>query len=895
MSNDLDHIQSTGVLSFPRAYHSTVARQPKRHSRFAGFPGPGSWHLHRARRQLNVDDTSGLEEKARLPIGEIASRLQSGPEGLTSAEARQRLEQYGPNRLSDRGHPAIRILVRQFANPLLGLLLLATLVSAWVGQRTDAAIIIAIVTLSVTLGFFDEYRADRAARLLQARLTRSTLVVRDSETQRVPAEDLVPGDLVIVEVGDIVGADARLLEAADLTVDEAILTGESLPAGKQVQAAGPASELATILLAGTVVRSGRGRAIVVATGDRTLFGTIATRVQAPAPVTEFQRGLRRFSLFLVEVTAVLTTFIFVANALLGHGFLDALLFSLAIAIGLTPQLLPAIVTVSLAMGGRRLAARKVIVRHLVAIEDLGNLEVLFSDKTGTLTEGTITLDEVGAPPSGESEVLGWAAGWLLAGAHAMSGNPLDAALAADRRVQAAARSRSGWTIRDELPFSYERRSAALALTDPAGERWIAVKGAAEEVLRRCYSGTAWGPNWQAEANACLDRLLARGARVLAIACRPDDGTGIEGQSKGQLDLVGFLAFSDPTKADVRDALDRLAKLGVQVKILTGDHPAVALHVCNELGIGLEGAVTGAEIEGLSDDALTALVARTTVFARVTPEQKAILIRAAQRMGRDVGFLGDGVNDAPALRQADVGISVDDATDVAKAAADVVLLEKDLAVLADGVLEGRRTFANTVKYVLMATSSNFGNMFSAAGASLFLSFLPMLPTQILLNNFLYDVSELTLPTDKVDEEITRRPAHWDISLIRRFMVIFGPASSLYDFLTFGLMLGVFNAGESLFQSGWFVESLCTQTLVIFLLRTRRVPFWRSGPSRPVLVTSVACVAIAVALPFSPLADPLGFQSLPMDFLVALLGMVTTYLLLVESAKRWFYRRWPSFVA
>jgi Mg2+-importing ATPase len=357
--------------------------------------------------------------------------------------------------------------------------------------------------------------------------------------------------------------------------------------------------------------------------------------------------------------------------------------------------------------------------------------------------------------------------------------------------------------------------------------------------------------------------------------------------------VGFLGFSDPPKEEAREALARLERLGVEVKVLTGDHPAVARHVCERLGLPFAGAVVGADLQGLSDADLTALVQRTTVFARVSPEQKAALVRAAQRTGRDVGFLGDGVNDAPALRQADVGISVDDATDVAKAAADVVLLKKDLGVLAAGVLEGRRTFANTVKYILMATSSNFGNMFSAAGASLFLKFLPMLPTQILLNNFVYDVSELALPTDRVDDEITRRPAHWDIGMIGRFMLVFGPASSLYDFVTFALMLGVFNAGESLFQSGWFVESLCTQTLVIFALRTRRVPFWRSRPSRPLAITTVACVAVAVYLPFSPAADALGFEPLPVTFLAALAGMTATYLLLVELAKRWFYRRWPSF--
>jgi Mg2+-importing ATPase len=444
-----------------------------------------------------------------------------------------------------------------------------------------------------------------------------------------------------------------------------------------------------------------------------------------------------------------------------------------------------------------------------------------------------------------------------------------------------------------LPFSYQRRIGALALANPRGQRWIAVKGAAEEVLRRCTGAEGWGDGWQAAAQRCLDELLGRGQRVLAVAIRADDGRPLDQQSDDALSLVGFLGFSDPPKPEGKAAIARLAELGVAVKILTGDHPAVARHVCEMLDLPFTGALTGADLAGKSDDDLTRLVAETTVFARVTPDQKALLIRAAQRLGKDVGFLGDGVNDAPALRQADVGISVDDATDVAKAAADVVLLEKDLGVLADGILEGRRTFANTMKYILMATSSNFGNMFSAAGASAFLSFLPMLPTQILLNNFLYDVSELALPTDTVDTELVRRPAHWNIGMIGRFMVIFGPASSLYDFLTFALMLGPFRAGEARFHTGWFVESLCTQSLVIFVLRTRRVPFWRSRPSTPILLTTLAVVAAALALPFSPLAGPLGFTPLPAGFLAALLGMVATYLALVESAKRWFFRHWPGF--
>ncbi len=834
-----------------------------------------------------------LSELAQAQAVDVLDRLASRAEGLDEAEAARRLRRYGPNVLVRRPIVVLPILARQLKNPLLGLLLAATLVSFLVGERTDALIILAIIALSVLLGFIDEYRADRAARLLEERLTRSARVWRAGELRRIPVEEVVPGDVLQVEVGDIVPADARILEAVELSADEAALTGESLPVEKRAEPAQTPGELTSLLLAGSVVRSGRARVVVVATGSATLFGQVATGAAAPPPVTTFEQGLRRFSLLLVQVSAVLTVFIFIVNTLLGRGVLEALLFSLAVAVGLTPQLLPAIVTVSLATGSRRLASAKVIVRHLVAIEDLGNVELLFTDKTGTLTTGEIRLEAVAGPSQeggGEGEVLAWTAVWLLAGVHPASANPLDAVLAAEPRVQAAAAARTGWQVRDELPFSYQRRWAALAIADRDGTRWVVVKGAAEEILARCAGGKGWGPNWRAAAERALQAMLVQGQRVLGVAVRPDDGRSLMEQASAGLLLVGFLGFSDPPKLEASAALARLAALGVTVKVLTGDHPAVALHVCERLGIAVKGVVTGGELEGKGLTELAALLARTTVFARVTPEQKALLVRAARQSGQAVGFLGDGVNDVPALHEADVGISVDNATDVAKAAADVVLLEKDLGVLADGVLEGRRTFANTIKYVLMATSSNFGNMFSVAGASAVLRFLPMLPTQILLNNFLYDVSELALPSDTVDPELIHRPAHWDIGLIRRFMVVFGPLSSLYDYLTFALMLGPFRAGETRFHTGWFVESLGTQCLVIFALRTRRVPFWRSRPSAPLLITTPAVVALAVALPYSPLAGPLGFEPLPPGFLAAVGGVVVTYLLLVEVAKRWFYRHW-----
>jgi Mg2+-importing ATPase len=584
------------------------------------------------------------------------------------------------------------------------------------------------------------------------------------------------------------------------------------------------------------------------------------------------------------VTVVLAGSILAINVVLGRSLLASVLFALAIAVGLTPQLLPAIVTISLSTGAKRLAERKVVVKRLVSIEDLGNIVVLFTDKTGTLTEGSITFAAaLGANGEASDAVL--RAGLLCNDAsfsdgRVVGGNRLDQAL-----WQAPGASGAG----DEsalrlatLPFDYQRRLSSVLVEAPGGERQIIVKGAPEVVLTRCVSVGS-------EAQAVLKSQFAAGGRVIAVATRAAaDRATLSPEDEHNLNLAGFLTFVDRPKADAGDALGRLGRLDVAVKVITGDNDRVAQKVCQEIGLAVHGTLTGTEIDRLNGDQLAAALGHTTIFARVTPEQKSRIIKSQRALGSTVGFLGDGVNDAVALHDADVGISVQTATDVARDAADIVLLEKDLEILADGVVEGRRIFANTIKYVLMGTSSNFGNMFSAGGASLILSFLPMLPTQILLNNLLYDASEMTIPTDNVDEEQLQRPAHWDTRFIRRFMLFFGPISSIFDFATFGTMIWVFNAHAPLFRSGWFVESLATQSLVIFAIRTRRVPFFRSRPSTPLAVATLSCVAIGVWLPFSPLAHVLGFTALPAGFLGALVAMITIYLLLVELGKRRFYR-------
>jgi P-type Mg2+ transporter len=830
---------------------------------------------------LDLATAAAMEADAVLP------RLGSSVSGISPAEAAHRLEVVGPNAILGHRARPLQVLTRQLRNPLLILLAAAAVVSILVGERADAGIILAIVFLSVGLGFLNEYRSEKAVAALHSSIRHTAVAERSGHQKAVDVTSLVPGDVVHLDVGEVVPADLRLLEANALEADEAVLTGESFPApktAKPITGATSALDLACCVFMGTVVRAGTGRGVVVGTGARTAFGQIARGLQSRPPETAFQQGLRAFSRLLLWVTAVLTISIFAINVILHRRLLEAALFALAVAVGLTPQLLPAIVTVSLSTGARRLVRRKVVVKRLVSIEDLGNIDVLFTDKTGTLTEGRIAFQQSlgpGGAPRPEVLLLG-----LLCNSVAVEdgapvgGNPLDRALW--ESPGAAGASLTSYRRLGEVPFDYDRRVMSVVVEGPDGRRLI-TKGAPESVLERCAPESV-------DAAPTLEALFAAGARVVAVATKEASGVDNVGPADEQgLHLEGFLTFSDPPKEGAGDSLARLAKLGITVKVVTGDNALVAQKVCTDLGMEVAGSLEGTAIAAMSDAELAIALPGTTIFARVTPEQKSRVIRAQRSLGTDVAFLGDGVNDAVALHEADVGISVDSAADVAKDAADIVMLEKDLRVLADGVVEGRRIFSNTIKYVLMGTSSNFGNMFSAAGGSLFLKFLPMLPTQILLNNLLYDASEMTIPTDEVDEELLQRPSAWDIRFIRRFMAFFGPISSLYDFATFGVMLWVFHAGESLFQTAWFVESLATQSLVIFVIRTRRVPFFHSRPSRPLLIATLGCAGLGAALPFiSPVARLLGFTPLPAAFMGILAAMVTTYLFLVEVGKRRFFR-------
>jgi Mg2+-importing ATPase len=828
-----------------------------------------------------------LASAARLAAAEALGALDSNSGGLTGAEARARLEQIGPNTLQTHGVRALAVFASQLRSPFLLLLLATAVASVFFGERTDALIIFLISGLSVGLGFVSEYRSARAVDALHSQLRHTIVALRDGKESVVDVTELVPGDVVRIGVGDVVPADLRLLEANGLECDESVLSGESLPAEKKVEPVATAEsplDLPSCAFMGTVVRAGNGVGVVVETGRRTEFGRIATQLGTRQPQTAFQLGLRNFSLLLVRITMVLAGTILVVNLALRHPVIVSILFALSISIGLTPQLLPAIVTVSLSTGARRLAERKVIVKRLVAIEDFGNIDVFFTDKTGTLTEGRISfaaaLDATGAA---DEAIL--VDGLLCNDAvvrdgNVVGGNALDQALW--RAAAARTRDLDSQRRLATRPFDYERRIASALVEAPDRKRTVIVKGAPELVLARCRHVAD-------QAQAVLDAQFAAGSRVVAVATKDAAGkTTLTADDEQGLDLAGFLTFLDPPKADAAAAVNRLHELQVEVKVITGDNDRVAEKVCADLGVPVRGVLTGAQLDALGDEALAAALPETTVFARVTPEQKSRVINAQRALGSTVGFMGDGVNDAVALHDADVGISVDSATDVAKDAADIVLLKKDLDILAGGIGEGRRIFANTIKYVLMGTSSNFGNMFSAGAGSLFLSFLPMLPTQILLNNLLYDASEMTIPTDQVDDEQLHRPAHWDMRMIQRFMLFFGPISSLFDFATFAILLVGFDASATLFRSGWFVESLATQSLAIFAIRTRRVPFFRSRPSRELLVSTLAVVAIGFALPFSPLAHTLGFSRLPLGLVGAIIAIIPTYLLVLELGKRVFYR-------
>ncbi len=815
--------------------------------------------------------------------------------GLSSAEAGARLRRWGPNELAPpRRFEALREIARYIANPLVVILLLASGVSAAFGQVASSVIVALMLILSVALNFTQAYRSQQAAQRLRVQVGQTASVLRDGAPRELAIREIVPGDVIQLKAGDLVPADCRLLSTRDLFVNEAALTGESLPREKHAQAEaltpGGLGEAVTAVFRGTSVVSGLGTAVVMVTGAATEFGQVAASLVGRPPETEFERGTRRFGFLILQVVIFLVLFVFLVNALLRRDPLESFLFSVALAVGLTPELLPMIVSVTLASGAVRMAKKKVIVKQLAAIENFGSMDILCSDKTGTLTRGEITVDRhVNLRGESDETVIRLAA--LNSVYQTGLRSPMDDAILRHEHPAVGRYARV-----DEIPFDFQRRRVSVVVENGGG-RLLIVKGAPEGVLPTCalveLDGAAkpFDAEARTEAEALFRRLSADGYRALAVAYRPVErqpGYGVGDER--DLTFVGFAAFLDPPLEGVAETLAALRADGIEIKIITGDNELVTRKICGQVGMDAGAIVLGEDVERMSDPALAAVAERTAVFARVSPIQKNRIVRALHARGHVVGCVGDGINDAPALRSADVGISVQNAVDVAKDAADIILLEKRLAVLHDGVEEGRRSFGNIMKYVLMGTSSNFGNMLSMAAASLFLPFLPMLPLQILLNNFLYDLAQVPIPSDHVDSTYMVKPKRWNIGFIRRFMLLIGPLSSVYDFATFGVMLWVFHADAALFRTGWFVESLATQTLVIFVIRTADRP-WASRPSRALGWGVAASVTVGALLPFTPLASWLGFVPLPPLFFAFLLTMIVTYLGLVEVAKRWFYRRYP----
>jgi Mg2+-importing ATPase len=839
---------------------------------------------------------AGTSDFAVLPVPELLQRLHSGDSGLSASDAAAILKAVGPNRIeSVKQKSLLADIIGRFANPLVVILLGAAAVSAFTGDVASFVIISLIVLGSVILDVAQERRAQNAADRLREQVSLTAKALRDGKPVDIPAAEVVPGDIVVLAAGDLVPADARLIEARNLYVNEALLTGEPYPTEKD--ATPPATEAPrdaalprNLVFMGTSVVSGTANALVVATGRNAQLGSIAGALQKPPPPTAFAVGIKDFGLMILRLTVFLVLFVLLVNLLFHRPLLQSFLFALALAVGLTPELLPMIVSVTLAQGALRMARKQVIVKRQSAIDDLGSVDVLCCDKTGTLTEAHIKLvREVDL--RGQESATALQMALLNAAFETGLKSPLDEAILAAGEIDLTA-----WRKIDEVPFDFERRRVSI-LVEGEGRRLLIVKGAPEDVLgpaARCeQQGLPLCPldaAARATAAATFNALGAQGYRVLAVAWREVE-PGRQHASvtdETELTLAGFLAFLDPPKAGAREALTDLAKLSVAVKVVTGDNEEVTRHVCGDIDLEVKGTLTGPEIAGLTDEALQARLDSTTLFCRVPPAQKSRIITALRHKGHVVSYLGDGINDAPALHAADVGISVDTAVDVAKEAADMILLRKDLGVLAEGVREGRRTFANILKYMMMATSSNFGNMFSMAGGVLFLPFLPMLPIQILLNNLLYDLSETTIPRDRVSEATLARPCHWDLAVMRKFMWVFGPLSSVFDFITFGLLLRVFRADEVLFHTGWFVESLATQILVIFIIRTAHPLADRPDPL--LVVSSLAAVGLAMALPYSPLAHWLGFVPMPGPLLGALALVTVAYLIAVYAVKRWFFARY-----
>ena len=847
-----------------------------------------------------------LLQLARLDPTDALSLCDSRLEGLDAAQVEQRFEAHGQNVVGgEAAAPWYVEIARRVVNPLNLLLLALAVVSILTSDLVGAGIMTVMVAVAVIVGYVQESKSSRAVAALRSMVSNTALVRRPElpgGRGELPIEQLVPGDIVHLAAGDMIPADLRLLAAKDLFVNQSSLTGESMPvekfAGADAQA-GAALEARNLCFMGCNVLSGSALAVVAATGRATTFGALAGALGAPrAPSTSFDRGLRRFVGLMLRFIAVMVPLVFVINGVLKGDWLEALMFSIAVAVGLTPEMLPAIVTFNLAKGALAMARKDVIVKRLPAIQNFGAIDVLCTDKTGTLTQDKVILERhVDAAGADNEHVLELA----FLNSHYQTGlkNLLDIAVLESVGGVETHRLAADYALVDEVPFDFERRRMSVVVRDPEGRHLLISKGAVAETLGICthvaeVDGEAvLDADRLAEVRQVAHDLNADGFRVIAVGVRemtpPREAYGRDDE-RG-LTLVGFMAFLDPPKESAAEAIRVLNQHGIAVKILTGDNDVVARHVCRLVGLNLQRVLTGPELDAMSDADLADAVRETQLFARLNPQQKVRVIETLRGQGHVVGFLGDGINDGPALRAADVGISVDTAVDIAKESADIILLEKSLAVLEEGVQEGRRVFGNILKYIKMTASSNFGNVFSVLGASALLPFLPMAPIQLLINNLMYDLSMTTIATDNVDDDFVATPRRWEMGNIARYMFVFGPVSSLFDYVTFGVMwflLGL-HGHPVLFQTGWFIESLLSQTLIVYVIRTARVPFLQSNPSLPLLVSTAGFCLLGILLPISPLASLFGFQAMPQSYWLYLAAILLAYLLLAQGIKTLLIRR------
>jgi P-type Mg2+ transporter len=818
--------------------------------------------------------------------------LSSSGKGLSGSEADNRLQRYGSNTLKGQSDSsAFLLFLSQFKSPITILLIAAAILSIALGDLTDAMIILTIILISSFLGFWQEKGAANAIKELLKMVQIRCRILRDGTENESPVENVVPGDIVILSAGDVIPGDSLLIDSKELFIDEAAFTGESYPVEKNcglLPINTPLSKRSNSLFMGSHVISGKARALIVRTGKSTEFGKISDRLRIRPSETDFEKGIRKFGYMLMEITLILVIIIFAINVILHKPALDSFLFSLALAVGLTPQLLPAIITVNLATGARAMAKKKVIVKRLSSIENFGTMNILCSDKTGTITEGKVTIKDALDINGNHSEKTLQYAGlnaYLQQGFH----NPIDEAICTIYKAPA-----DPFTVQCEIPYDFIRKRLTIQVRNDK-ENFAITKGALTAVMDICdRAETEKGEliSLDLKRATILDQyhqLSDSGYRVLGVAYKMTSyESDITRAQENQMIFLGFITLFDPPKKNVHETIEKLKHLGVQLKLITGDNALVAASIARQIGIDDPVVLTGPQISQMSDGAIMQLGAKADIFADVEPSQKERIILCLKRAGNVVGFMGDGINDAPALHTADVGISVDSAVDVAKEAADIVLLDQDLEVLSDGILIGRKTFTNTMKYVFMATSANFGNMFSMAGASLFLPFLPLLPKQILLTNLLTDFPEMAIATDRVDPVSIEKPHRWDIRFIQRFMLVFGLLSSVFDYLTFAVLLFVMKAGEKEFQTGWFVESVISATLIVLVVRTK-LPFLKSPPGKYLSIATFLIVAVVLALPFLPFAGLFGFSRLPWTFYGWMLLIVAAYIVSAEFLKQWFYRK------